>query len=179
MSKLTPEESLNLKKLISEYNSEDNTVNIRRIKHSLRIKDDIEIIERMKRTHAELRKTSPDDFRALLQEHASFLYTNYTDIFNRIIKDELNLEIMYKFLIILKMVEDGRCNQHEGSVAIGKLLKELYIDSAIKIADNLDEKHKTEETAEQFQEERPISWQQWRKRKEEINTNLGNIKQNP
>lgn len=173
MSKLTPEESLNLKKLVSEYNSEDNTEYIQRVKHSLRIKYDVEIIENMKIQHSDLRKNSFEEFRALSQENAPFLFTNYTDIFNRIIKDELNLEIMYKFLIILKMVEDGRCNQHEGSVAIGKLLKELYLDSAIKMSDHLDEKYK-EEPLEKTQEERPISWQQWRNKKEEIHRSLGN-----
>ena len=186
MSKLTPEESLNLKKLISEYDAEDNTEHIRRVKHSIRIRDDIEVIERTKREKSELRKNSPDEFRELLQNQASFLFTNYTDIFNRILKDELNLDIMYKFLIILKMVEDGRCSQHEGSVAIGKLLKELYIDSAVRAADNLDQKYKEEkkqddseshETREQ-REERNISWHHWRKRKEEITANLVILKEN-
>ena len=61
-----------------------------------------------------------------------FLYNSYTNLFNRVIKDELDLEIMTKLLIVLKMIENGKINQHEGSVMVGKVLKELYVDSALK-----------------------------------------------
>jgi hypothetical protein len=71
----------------------------------------------------------------------SFLFMNYTDIFNKICKDELNLEIMYQFLIILQAIEDGQVDQHEGSVLVGKLLKELYIDSALRRGENLDKEY--------------------------------------
>ena len=45
---------------------------------------------------------------------------------------------MTKLLIILKLIEDEKVDQHEGSVMCGKVLKELYIDSATKRMDNLD-----------------------------------------
>jgi hypothetical protein len=39
---------------------------------------------------------------------------------------------------VLEMIEDGKVDQSEGSVIVGKFLKELYVDSALRRADNLD-----------------------------------------
>jgi len=74
------------------------------------------------------------------REETPFLYNNYMDIFHRFIKEELDLEIMTKLLIILKLIEDEKVDQHEGSVMVGKVLKELYVDSALKQAEHLDNK---------------------------------------
>ena len=35
-------------------------------------------------------------------------------------------------LMILKRIEDGELDQHEGSYEVGKILKELYVDSALR-----------------------------------------------
>ena len=48
------------------------------------------------------------------------------------VKDELNLQILAMLLTILKRIEDGELDQHEGSFEVGKLLKKLYIDSALR-----------------------------------------------
>ena len=42
------------------------------------------------------------------------------------------MQILDKFLEILKQIEDGDIDQHEGSYIVGSLLKELYIDSALR-----------------------------------------------
>ena len=55
------------------------------------------------------------------------------DIFNKIVNDEIDLEIMYKFLWVLKLVEDGKASQEVGSAAIGKLLKELYVEDIFNL----------------------------------------------
>ena len=47
-------------------------------------------------------------------------------------KDELNLNILRKFIDTLRDIEDGIIDQHEASVKIGEILKQLYIDSALK-----------------------------------------------
>lgn len=178
MSRLTTEETLNLNKLISEYDAEDNTAQIRKLKHSPLIFADIQKMETLKKSHAALRSENPDAFRDLVIEHTQFLFNNYGNIFNRLLNDEMDLDIMGKFLVILRMIEDGRCNQHEGSVAIGKLLKELYLDSAVRVGENLDKKYQEEaaNTVEPEVEARPISWQQWQKKREEIIKNLGELK---
>lgn len=72
-----------------------------------------------------------------------FLCTYYTDIYNKIRKDEIDLDILYRFLEVLQQIERGELDQHEGSFAIGTLLKELYIDSALKKAEKLDKETET------------------------------------
>ena len=57
-------------------------------------------------------------------------------------KDELNLNILRKFIETLREVEDGVLGQHEASVKIGEILKELYIDSALQREKKTDESDK-------------------------------------
>lgn len=154
-------EKLNLKRLIDETQCEDNTDNIRKLKHSVKIRDDVRKIENLKKTNSALRSLQPDEFKELCQKEASFLFNNYTDIFNKIMKDEIDLLIMTKMLTILKLIEDAKVDQHEGSVMFGKVLKELYIDSAIKHGENLDKQYETETI--QKVEGKKISWSQYKK----------------
>ena len=166
MSKLTAEESLNLNKLIRESEDfVDNTEHIRKVKHSVKIRDDIQIIEDLKRTKEPT--ILPEEFLVLCQTSAPFLHFHYTDIFNKVVKDEINLDIMYKFLLVLKMIEDGKLNQEEGSVAIGKLLKEMYVDSALRRSENLDKQY-AEEREVVTGPARQVSWKQWSQKKKEI-----------
>jgi hypothetical protein len=76
-------------------------------------------------------------------------------------KDELDLDIMTKLLIILKMIEDGKVDQHEGSVMVGKALKELYIDSATKRLDNIDKEYESQKIKPV--ESKKISWTEYKK----------------
>jgi len=141
---ITDNERLNLKKLIDNMDSEDNTENIRRVKHSTRIRDDIRRMEQLKKEHEALRMTNTEAFFNIVQSECRFLYDNYMDIFTRCMKDEIDTTIMHKVLIVLKLIEDGKYDQHEGSIMIGRYLKELYLDSAIKRADNLDKEREGE-----------------------------------
>ena len=59
------------------------------------------------------------------------------DIYNKIRKDEIDMTILLKFLDVLKKIEDNELDQHEGSFEVGKLLKELYVDSALRKAEKL------------------------------------------
>jgi hypothetical protein len=157
---ITNQERLNLKKLISETECDDNTEYIRKIKHSDKIRDDMRVLERLKIEKPDLRKSSPEEFADLARNTCSFLFTNYTDIFNKMIKDEINIEIMGRLLLILKMIEDNKVDQHEGSVYVGRILKELYLDSAVKHADNLDKKG--EEEKPEPLPSRPVSWLEYK-----------------
>ena len=58
---------------------------------------------------------------------------------------ELDLNILGKFLEVLKEIEDGKLDQHEGAYKVGLLLKDMYLDSAVKKADKLNEKYNKEE----------------------------------
>jgi hypothetical protein len=141
---MNKQESLDLKRLINETQCENNTENIRKLKHSVLINNDIRNLENLKKTNVSLRKSNPDEFNEVCQKECNFLFNHYTDIFNKIIKDEIDLRIMTKLLICLKLIEDGNVDQHEGSVMVGKILKELYIDRAIKRGENLDKEREAE-----------------------------------
>ena len=81
-------------------------------------------------------------------------------MFNKLLKDEIDLDIMSRLLETLKLIEDERVDQHEGSVIVGKILKELYLDSAIKRADNLDKIYESEKVAPV--ENKSISWREFK-----------------
>jgi len=154
------QERLDLKRLINESQCEDNTDNIRNLKHSVLIRNDIRTIENLKKSNVSLRKSNPDEFAEVCQQECNFLFNNYTDIFNKLLKDELDLLIMTKFLTVLKLIEDGKVDQHEGSVMVGKILKELYVDSAIKRADNINKQYDSEKV--QPNSGKKMSWKDFK-----------------
>lgn len=47
----------------------------------------------------------------------------------------MDLDILMKLINVLRNIEEGVMDQHEGSVTVGKILKEMYIDSALKQED--------------------------------------------
>ncbi len=160
MSNLNDDERINLKKLMNEMDYEDNTETIRRLSHSTRIRENIRKFEELKKKHADLRINSPEQFFNIVQTECEFLYNNYTDIFRRIMKDEVDIVIMSKLLIVLKLIEDGQIDQQDGSVRVGRLLKELYLDSAVKRADSLDKERSGEK--EPVNEGKSISWSKFK-----------------
>jgi hypothetical protein len=157
MSHLNQQERLNLKKLIDESDCENNSENIRKLRHSKSIRDDVRKIDTLKNTHASLK---PEEFSDLCQKECPFLFNNYTDIFNKMVKNELDLTIMTKLLTILKLIEDNKVDQHEGSVMVGKILKELYIDSAVKRADNINKEYEADKV--ELVESKKISWKEFK-----------------
>jgi hypothetical protein len=167
MANLSPDEKLNLQKMVSEMGSEDNTNTIRRVKHSVTLRDEIRKLDTFKMKNQMIKNSDNDKYVQLCRTETPFLYNNYTDIFNRMVKDELDLEIMTKLLIVLKLIEDGKVDQNEGSVMVGKVLKELYVDSALKQSKHLDEKNEKEHTTQLNIEPdtKPISWKEYKKMK--------------
>ena len=135
------QDRLNLKKLISEYKPEETTTKIRTLKHSSKIKEDVERYLKLKSKYARLPKQTQ---LQMYQNQCGFLYENYTNIFNKLVKEQLDLSILYRLLIVLKGIEEDKYDQHEGSVMVGKILKQLYIDSALKGDDKNDKKSKKE-----------------------------------
>jgi len=170
MSKLSTKEKLDLKKLLRESEAQDNTEYIRQVKHSQKILNDLRIMERLKKSGC----TDP----LVFQGGAPFLFENYQDLFKKMLDDELDLEIMSRLLTILKLIEDERVDQHEASVLVGKILKELYVDSALKKCKKLDEAQDAvqEIPAQTYKEEKPISWTQWRAKRAEIQQKLDETK---
>ena len=89
----------------------------------------------------------------------NFLFTYYTDIYNKVRKDEIDIQLLNRFLDVLKQIEDGVLNQHEGSFLVGTILKELYVDSALRKAEKLDN---LEEPKEEPKKPVNITWKQFK-----------------
>ena len=65
-----------------------------------------------------------------------------------------------KLINVLKNIEEGDVDQHEGSVVVGKILKEMYIDSALK----QEEQRKERDQSKPVKPKGPkhtITWQQF------------------
>ena len=137
-------EKLNLQKMINENDIKDETENIRKKKHSSLIREDALRIIELKKKYFRLENTNKNEFDSICINRCKFLFNNYTDIFNKIKKNEIDLNILMKFLDVLKLIEDSKIDQHEASFKIGKYLKELYIDSALKKSEKLDKKNKSD-----------------------------------
>lgn len=149
---------LQLQKMITENGVEDQTSLIRNLKHSHILRENINNLIMLKAKY-------PNDAETLNLEamtECNFLFTYYTDIYNKIRKDEIDLKILYDFLDVLRRIEDGELNQHEGSFIVGNLLKKIYIDSALRKAEKLNADTNTVEP-EYKGPQVDISWKQFKK----------------
>ena len=129
---LDPQQKLDLANMIKANETEDCTEEIRSKKQSVLIRNDVKQMVYLKQKYARLASSNPNEFDAMCVKQCNFLFNNYTDLYNKIKNDNLDLRILERFLDILKKIEDGELNQHEGSYLVEKNLKEMYIDSAIK-----------------------------------------------
>ena len=152
---MNKEQQLHLSKMISENNITNNTDTIRTLKHSQLILKDVNHLLELKKTN-----TLSDEFSNQCFQECSFLSSKYTDIYNKLYKDELDLTFLFKFLEELKKIEDGVVDQHEASFNVGKLLKQLYIDSALKKADKLNKTDKKPE----YNTVKNITWRDFKRK---------------
>ena len=149
---------LQLQNMIKANNVEDQTDLIRNLKHSQVLRNEINNMIMIKAKYR-------GDDEKIAQEcmnESNFLFTYYTEIFNKVKKDEIDINMLYKFLDILKKIEDGQLDQHEGSFQVGTILKEIYVDSALKKAEKLDAANETEKV-ETKKANVNISWKQFKK----------------
>ena len=144
---------LNLNKLASDPKFKDNTSLIRELKHSDKIKDDVDNLIKYKS-----QSLTKDE----CSRQCSFLFKNYTDIFNKVYNNELHLNLLDEFIKCLKQIENGELNQHEGSFKVGQILKTIYIDSALARANKLN-KNDQEEKIE-FIKPKNVTWSQYKKK---------------
>ena len=164
---MNPQERLQLDKLIRANDVTDNTNNIRELKHSKPLSDDIITLIKLKKEYQRLAKSNPTQFDTICVSRCPFLFNNYTDIFNKVKKDEVDLNILFQLINILKQIEDGKLDQHTGSYEVGKLLKSIYIDSALKKADNINKSHEHSHGNGNKEHSKPptikkISWSQFK-----------------
>jgi len=125
---------LHLQKMIAVNNVEDQTGLIRDLKHSHILRDNVNNLVMLKAKHFD----DPEALNLEAMTECNFLFTYYTDLYNKIRKDEIDLKILFQFIDVLKKIEDGQMDQHEGSYEVGLLLKKIYVDSALRKAEKLN-----------------------------------------
>jgi hypothetical protein len=154
---------LQLQNMIKTNNVEDQTDFIRNLKHSQIIRNEVNNLIMIKS------KFRGDDVKIHEEgvDECNFLFTYYTDIYNKVRKDEIDIGILNKFLDVLKRIEDGELDQHEGSFLVGSILKELYVDSALKKAEKLNAND--EPKPEPKKPEKNVSYKQFCKLAKNIN----------
>lgn len=161
MSNLDESERLNLQEMIKSYGADDNTEKIRSLKHSKLIKENVDILMNLKRRYSRMVKTDKKGFERLAIKHCNFLWENYTNIFNKLMKDEIDVKILFRFINKLHEIEEGIVDQHEASVGVGKILKEMYIDSALRHEKKFEEEELKRTGGKKKKERKPhknISW---------------------
>jgi hypothetical protein len=103
-----------------------------------------------------LNKNDNVDFKSLDEEclkECRFLFDNYTSIYNKLLRDQIDLPVFYKFLFYLKKIEDGELTFYQASYEIGTLLKNMYVDPIIQEKDREKEKEKPV---------KPITWNEFK-----------------
>jgi len=157
--KIDDETRLNFNNMLKESGVENNTNKIKRLKHSEKIREQVSIMMDIKKKYVRLDKKMIDN---MIDNKCNWLFTNYTNIFNKLKKGQISLQILDKFLDILKSIEDGNCDQHEGSVKVGKLLKELYIDSAMRQEKQFEKRaNKKKKKSKKIQNK--LTWEEYKK----------------
>jgi len=147
---------LHLQNMISANNVEDKTDLIRKLKHSHILREDINNLIMLKAKYP----LDSDSVHLEGMSECNFLFTYYTDIYNKIRKDEIDLKILFKALDVLRDIEDGKIDQHDGAYKFGLLLKQIYVDSALKKAEKLN----AEDTESEYKGPQvEISWNQFKK----------------
>ena len=152
-------QKLHLQKMIAANNVEDQTELIRELKHSNIMRGELNNMLFLKAKY----RDDPEKIHLECMNECNFLFTYYTDIYNKIRKDEIDITILNKFLDVLEKIENGELDQHEGSFEVGTLLKKLYVDSALRKAENLDEENNSAANQEPKKPTLQISWKQFKK----------------
>ena len=161
MDTMDEKQRLHLQKMITANNVEDQTEIIRQIKHSEILRNDVNNMILLKAKY----RDDPEKIHLECMHECNFLFTCYTDIYNKIRKDEIDVTILYKFLDVLKKIEIGELDQHEAAFQVGTLLKKLYIDSALKKAEKLDAQNQLSVNEEPTKLALQINWKQYKRMK--------------
>jgi hypothetical protein len=157
---LSDNDKFQLQKMIDAHDVTDHTENIRDVKHSAQIRKSIQSLITLKSEHADLLRDDKDEFERIALMQDGSLFYNYFQIYNKILKDQIDLTMLDNLLDVLKQIETGVYDQHEGSFVVGKLLKELYIDSTIRETAELDAAAESQKPV--IREGKKISWKEYK-----------------
>lgn len=153
---------LQLEKMIQANDVEDCTGDIRTKRHSKKIRDDVSRMIDMKQKYARLQQSNPSQFDSMLVSKCSFLFNNYTDIYNRVKKEEIKLSTLWELLDVLEKIENGVSDQHSGAYEVGNLLKKIYIDGALMKSEHMDKKTSSGKKAKKIIPVKNITWKEYK-----------------
>jgi hypothetical protein len=151
-------EKYQLKQMIEQNKVIDNTHVLRELKHSSQIRTCVLKMLELKNSHRELLQTDKPKFEELVLKDCNFLFFNYMQLYNTILKENIDINIMNQLLTTLSKIENGECDQHEGSYEVGKLLKTIYIDGTLQ-----DIKRHDEENKVVYTQPKSIQWSEYKK----------------
>ena len=179
LTNLSDSERVHLDKMIRVNEAEDHTDKIRELKHSKKIFDDVNELIRIKKEWGRkaFEAAHENDFDKECETKCKFLFDKYTDIYNKVKKDEMNMDILLQLINVLHYIEDGAVDQHEGSVMVGKLLKQIYIDGAVMKGEKLDAQSKSNDEADsvEVRKAKPISWAEYKNQRAAIEHDLDEV----
>ncbi len=151
---LSDHEKYQLQRMVESNSVVDQTQKIRELKHSGEIRRCIRNILEHKKRFPDLLKTNKPQFEEEILRENNFLFFHYMPIFNMVLKD-VDMTILERLLQVLEHIESGKCDQHEGSYVVGKILKELYIDTVIRETN-------AREVAVERADPKAISWNEFK-----------------
>lgn len=150
-----------LDNLMSDKNIEQTTDKIREAKHSGKIKICVNDILKIKKDYSRLPYNRIEE---IAKSRCEFLLVNYRDIFFKVLKNEIDISLLFTFVDILEKIEKGILNQHEASFQVGTILKKIYIDSTLKRNENLNKKDKKKEKQKNKKLNRKLTYEEWNKK---------------
>jgi len=119
----TKEKNL-LDDIIKEHKIEDNTDYVVNNKKASIIRKEFNALLKIKKIHGHEKIN-------LSKMQAPYLYKNYKSIFDKIIKEDFNVELFKDLIDILDKIENKKIDLHEGSFIFGKKLKNIFVDKRI------------------------------------------------
>ena len=154
---LSQSDRYQLSKMMEQNQFVDQTEHIRESKHSGKLRENIISFLRIKKENPGLDKK---DLEPLVLAECHFLFYEYMELYNLLLKEDMEPSILFQLLDVLKDIEDGVCDQTEGSVRVGTLLKEIYIDHKLTETRKRDELYPSPEPVKP----KAIHWKEYKKK---------------
>jgi hypothetical protein len=155
---LSQSDKYQLSKMMEQNQFVDKTEQIRESKHSGKLRDNIIAFLRIKKENPGVDKQT---LEPLVLAECHFLFYEYMELYNLLLKEDMEPSILFQLLDVLRDIEDGKCDQTEGSVRVGTLLKEIYIDSKLAETRKRDEQYASPEPVQP----KVISWKDYKNKK--------------
>ena len=134
--RMSATERVLLNRMVTEQGVTDQTALIRHLKHSGLFRKEIaaltELLADRDRRRAEGEEVSDEMFDMEVMYHCNFLHRYYTDLYHKIARRDMNMELLGHLIDELERIENGEFDMHDGAYRVGKLTQKIYMESALK-----------------------------------------------